>query len=335
MPRRLPLLLQTLPRLKRTSFFQQKPISTSDFSRTGPRHSLGLVLSVALGSEFRVELYALAPYTPRMPLIQTTDLKLHYDTAGNGDPVLFISGTGGDLRQRPNVLDGPLAKTRRVIAYDQRGLGQSEKPDRVYSMEDYGDDAARLLDALGIDHVDVVGVSFGGMVAQHFALRHPKRLRKLVLCCTSPGGEMPSYPFHELPQDLSPTERLLRLMDVSDTRRDHAWQKANPDKVSAMIEAAQAGAIEDHQQPESKLGAWRQLEARAGHDTVDQLPALSTRTLICAGRFDGIAPPVNQEWLASLIPNAELKWYEGGHLFMIQDRRAWPDIISFLNDCSS
>ena len=269
-----------------------------------------------------------------MPLIQTTDLKLHYDIAGNGDPVLFISGTGGDLRQRPNVLDGPLAKTRRVIAYDQRGLGQSEQPDRAYSMEDYGDDAAYLLDALDIDRVDVVGVSFGGMVAQHFALRHPKRLRKLVLCCTSPGGEMPSYPFHELPQDLSPTERLLRLMDVSDTRRDHAWQMANPDKVSAMIEATQAGAIEDHQHPESKRGAWRQLEARAGHDTSNQLPTLSAKTLICAGRFDGIAPPVNQERLATLIPNAELKWYEGGHLFMIQDRQAWPDIISFLNNDS-
>ena len=155
-----------------------------------------------------------------MPFIATDRLEIYFEEKGTGQPILFISGTGGDLRQRPNVLDGPLPKHRRVIAYDQRGLGQTEKPDWPYTMSEYGDDAAALLATLGIEQVDVVGVSFGGMVAQHFAIRHPSMIRKLVLCCTSPGGDMPSYPFHLIPEDLTPEVRFLKLVGISDTRRD-------------------------------------------------------------------------------------------------------------------
>lgn len=264
-------------------------------------------------------------------LIQTPDITLWVEEQVSGAPVLFVGGTGADLRQKPNVLDGPLAKAFHVIAYDQRGLGRTEKPDGPYSMADYADDAAALLDALGHQQVDVVGVSFGGMVAQHLAIRHPARIRRLVLCCRSPGGDMPSYPFHELPDDLSPVERMLQLMSVSDTRRDEAWQSENPDFVEKMKEQAEAGAIEDHGTPEFRRGARMQLEARALHDTAEQLPGLSMPVLICAGRFDGIAPAANQEKLHELIPGSLLNWYEGGHLFIIQDKSAWKDIVDFLS----
>ena len=263
--------------------------------------------------------------------IQVPGLTLHVEEQGEGAPVLFIGGTGADLRQKPNVLDGPLARAFHVIAYDQRGLGQTDKPEGPFTMADYADDAAALLDALGHEQVDVVGVSFGGMVAQHLAIRHPQRIRRLVLCCTSPGGDMPSYPFHELPDDLSPVDRMLQLMSVSDTRRDEAWQSENPEFVEKMKEQVQAGAIKDHEKPDYRRGAKLQLEARAGHDTLAQLPALSMPVLICAGRYDGIAPATNQEKLHELITGSELKWYEGGHLFIVQDKSAWTDIVTFLS----
>ena len=111
-----------------------------------------------------------------MGIFSEDQMEIYYergqDYGHSGDPLLFISGTGGDLRNKPNQFDSPLAKVFELIAYDQRGLGQTSKPDGDYTMADYADDAAALLDYLNLERVPVVGVSFGGMVGQEFVLRH-------------------------------------------------------------------------------------------------------------------------------------------------------------------
>jgi 3-oxoadipate enol-lactonase len=84
-----------------------------------------------------------------MPRAAIGDIEIYYERQGEGPPLLFISGTGGDLRVKPNIFDGPFVKAFDVLAYDQRGLGQSSKPDAPYSMAGYGDDAARLMDHVG------------------------------------------------------------------------------------------------------------------------------------------------------------------------------------------
>src|SRR5258708_10541624 len=122
-----------------------------------------------------------------MPIAKLGSIDLFYERAGQGSPLLFISGTGGDLRVKPNVFDGPLPKLFDVLAYDQRGLGRSAKPDVAYSMADYADDTAALLEYVGWPAAKVIGVSFGGMVAQEVVLRHPAKVERLVLACTSPG----------------------------------------------------------------------------------------------------------------------------------------------------
>lgn len=264
-----------------------------------------------------------------MPVATVNGLSLYFERAGSGEPLLFISGTGGDLRNKPNQFDGPLAKAFDMISYDQRGLGRSDKPDQRYSMADYADDAAALMEAQGWDEAHVVGVSFGGMVAQELVLRHPHRVRRLVLACTSPGGAGgASYPFHEIGH-LTGEARARHLTPISDTRRDDAWARANPEAHAKLIALGSADPFAG--EPGRHEGAERQLEARAAHDTWDRLAQITAPTLIAGGRYDGIALPETQERMAGRIPGAELRFFEGGHLFMIQDRSAVPEMIEFLN----
>ena len=178
-----------------------------------------------------------------MPYAQANGLSLYFERAGAGPPLLFISGTGGDLRNKPNVFDGPLAKAFDLLAYDQRGLGQSGKPDLPYSMADYADDAAALMTEQFWDEALVIGVSFGGMVAQELALRHPARVRRLVLACTSPGGAGgASFPFHEI-EHLRGEARARYLIPISDTRRDDVWAKGHADEYELFVAMGSADPV--------------------------------------------------------------------------------------------
>jgi 3-oxoadipate enol-lactonase len=260
------------------------------------------------------------------------EVELYYEVAGQGPRLLFISGTGSDLRVSPNVFDGPLPRHFQVLAFDQRGLGRSSKPPGPYSMVGYADDAAGLMEALGWEDAAVLGVSFGGMVAQELALRHPERLRALVLACTSAGGAGgASYPLHEL-AGLAESERLNRQLVLSDVRRDPTWRTANPDRWAALLEAASQGrpALSAEEAAEHEAGFRAQLDARRHHDAWERLPVLDLPVLVAGGRHDGIAPPANQEALAQRIPGADLMMFDGGHLFMMQDRTAYPAMIRWL-----
>lgn len=255
------------------------------------------------------------------------ELSVWYDRRGAGRPVLFISGTGGDLRTKPGVFDGPLGRTQGldVLAYDQRGLGQTSKPEAPYTMQQYADDAAGLLDHVGWASCAVIGVSFGGMVAQELAIRHPQRVEGLVLCCTSSGGAGgASFPLDEL-VDLPDDERLAEQLAVSDTRFDRAWQAANPDDAEKIFATmrARATTVDD--------GARAQLDARSRHDTFERLPHIAAPTLVAAGRYDGIAPLANSQAIAAAIPDATLEVFDGGHLFLLQDRTAWQRIVDFVS----
>ena len=267
--------------------------------------------------------------TDAVPHAIVGDIALYYERTGtsSGPRVLLISGTGGDLRQEPRLFGSPLAETFDLLAYDQRGLGRSDKPETAYTMADYAHDAAGLLDAVGWDRCAVLGISFGGMVAQELALLAPERVSRLVLCCTSSGGDGgSSYPLHAL-EGLSETDRLTRSVRLMDSRWDAAWQAANP----AIVELIRARGDMRGRDVATMTGARLQLEARAAHDTFARLPTLTMPTLVCAGRYDAIAPLANAEALVAQIPHATLQVFEGGHAFFMQDRSGWPAIIEFLS----
>lgn len=266
-----------------------------------------------------------------MPKIRANGIDIHYQIGGRGPRLLYISGSGGDLRNPRGLFEGPLPEHFEVLGYDQRGLGQTDTPDGDYSMADYAADADALLDALDWPSAPVVGVSFGGMVAQEFALRYPDRVQALVLACTSSGGQGgASYPLHEL-ADLDPDDRITRQLVAADVRRNESWRAENSDRWQRLLDVARKAVRKDR----DLRGAAKQLAARAGHDTWERLAQIDIPVLVTGGEHDGIAPPVNLEAIATRIPKAELKLFDGGHFFLVQDRTAYPYIIDWLQRLES
>ena len=163
-----------------------------------------------------------------MPFINTKKIKIYYESAGQGEALLYISGTGGDLRKSPSVFDNDLKNNFHLISYDQRGLGQSEIPVGPYSMKDYADDAFSFIEKLNLKRVHIIGVSFGGMVAQHLAINYPAAVERLVLMCTSPGGEKyHSFPLHELEEIIDDQEYVRKFISISDLRINTDYIKNN------------------------------------------------------------------------------------------------------------
>ncbi len=266
-----------------------------------------------------------------MPFIRAGDIDIYHELDGEGPRVLVISGTGGDLRNRPglaSILGGRFT----TLSYDQRGLGQTSIPDGPYSMAGYAADAAGLLNALGWERCMVMGTSFGGMVAQEFAIRFPERVSRIVLNCTSSGGAgQPSYPLHEL-QSLDPETRIRTQIRLSDTRVTPAWEEANANELETLLRQRRASAETGAGEPRRELGARLQLEARIHHDVYDRLPTLTMPVLVCAGAYDGIAPPANSRAIVARLPDARYEQFEGGHGFLWQDPRAAEVITVFLGE---
>jgi pimeloyl-ACP methyl ester carboxylesterase len=220
------------------------------------------------------------------------------------------------------------SKDFQVVAHDQRGLGRTTIPDGPYTMAQYAADAAALAEYIGWTTYRVIGVSFGGMVAQELAVTFPERIERLALVCTSPGGAGgSSYPLHTL-ADRSAAERAEIGLRILDQRFTPEWLDAHPHDRSLADVMAQRGAVA--KSSEVQRGEALQLAARSHHDVWDRLSAITCPTLVASGRYDGIAPLSNGEAIASRIVNADVRAYECGHAFFYQDRQAFPDIVHFL-----
>ena len=265
-----------------------------------------------------------------METVRVGDIDVCFEVHGSGPRVLLISGTGGDLRADPTRATHPLARAHEVLMYDQRGLGRTSKPDERYTMAQYADDAAGLMRELGWDRAHVVGISFGGMVAQHLALRHPGLVERLVLCCTSSGGAGGSSFDLLALADRPRPERAELLLPIMDTRNDPSTDPPTLAPLFDRLAPLMAAPPLNVDDPASETGAHRQLEARADHDVYDRLDEITMPTFVAGGLHDGQAPPENLERLAGALPDATLRFFEGGHMFLLQDRTAWPAIVSFL-----
>src|SRR5215467_2335738 len=238
-----------------------------------------------------------------MPRIQVGEVNLNCDVAGKGEPLLMIMGLGASSAAWDPELIAELARTFRVITFDNRGTGQSDKPDAPYSIEMFADDAAGLLTKLDVPRAHIFGVSMGGMITQEFGLRHAGRAATLTLGCTTAGGRHSVPPPPEslkvltAPREGVPPEDIIRrgwpLSFTSEYIRD------NRDRLEARIPR-----LLEH--PTPPFAFQRQFEGTYTLKTWDRLPNLRAPTLVITGAKDVLIPARNSELLAQRIPGAKL-----------------------------
>jgi len=263
-----------------------------------------------------------------MPFVRLRDIELYYETLGQGPPLLMLMGLRRDHtwfhRQNPEF-----AKHFTVILMDNRGAGQSAKPDEPYSIAGMAEDTVGLLDTLGLDSVHVLGVSMGGCIAQELALNFPQRVRGLVLGCTTCGGaEALTTPEHIMqwyadPAGMSPEEILRRNLRIYFSDR---YLREETEEVESFIQMS----LRD-QQP--NFAFKRQMQAMRDFASASRLPGLAAPTLVATGSDDGLMPPENSLILAGLIPDSSLMMYpQGRHCFFMEMAgRFNKEVISFLH----
>jgi 3-oxoadipate enol-lactonase len=250
-----------------------------------------------------------------MPYVHTSDgIRLHYDVHGprHGEPLLMIQGLGADSRgwtaQRLRF-----ARRYRVITFDNRGVGRSDKPIGTYDLGRMALDAVEVLDDAGVDDAHVMGASMGGIMAQIIAIRQPERVRSLVLACTACRHQQWRrellVEWAELARDRGmrafAAENLRWLVGPRSLRR---FWPAFTALSSVFISAPQHAFIA---QVRAILAMDDSMRA--------ELPSVVAPTLVIVGSQDILTPQADSEELAELIPGADLAIVRGGaHGFMIE-----------------
>ncbi len=264
----------------------------------------------------------------RFPAADGTELAAA--VAGDGPPLLLIPGLGA-TRVVFDPLVPLLAPHLRVVVYDQRGIGASQPDCGPFSTEQLGDDGAAVLDGLGIERATVLGASFGGMVAQQLAGRHPARVSALVLAATGPGAaHLVREPDRAASDALlgkgarTPEDAYRVACTVLYSRR---FQEEHPDFIEQQVR-------DRARRPIAPRTFQAQLAASRGHDAWDLLPSIACPTLVMHGSDDAVMPLANAELLAARIPGAVLEVFDGaGHLFFHeQPERTAQALLAFVTD---
>jgi 3-oxoadipate enol-lactonase len=247
-------------------------------------------------------------------------VRLAYELRGTGDPLLLIHGLGyGRWGWRP-VTDA-LAEDFLVALFDNRGIGGSDVPPGPYSVADLAADAVAVLDAAGFERAHVLGTSLGGMVAQELALRRPERVARLVLACTTPGGDR-SHPM--------PAQTVRLMAEAPELAPDVALRRfvenaLSPTVRPALVEEIMALRLANPPHP----SGWKsQAAAGATFDRLAKLEEIEAPTLVLHGTADAVIDCRNSELLAQRIPGARLELFPGrGHLVFWEEPERFVRLV--------
>lgn len=247
-----------------------------------------------------------------MPIAVAGDVEVSYERAGSGAPMLLIMGMSGSRLTWGEPFLAELRRDFDVIAYDNRGVGESSWVREPFTIAELAGDAVALLDSLELDSVHVAGISMGGMIAQELALAHPERVRTLTLGCTycgGPGAALTAEPV---------VRRLTEAIMSGDRARAlrTSWEVNVSSAVAADAASFARFSETVLKRPVAVPVIMAQMRAIAQHDTSARLPGLSMPTLVVHGSLDEMLPVENAGVIADLIPRARLELMDGvGHLF--------------------
>ena len=301
-----------------------------------------------------------------MPKAKVNEINIAYDVDGQGEPLVLLMGLGG-TRQSWVFQKRTFSKHFKVITFDSRGIGKSDKPDEPFTIKTMADDTIGLMDRLDIDKAHVLGVSHGGRVAQEVAINYPERVNKLVLASTNTGAEGVDDLPPEMLSAFGRKERASQsdiiyagMKQCTICQEDHQgkelWEHMWAAHRPQMLEWASKGIdfpkiislgfnkrfyrmlILPLALLQLKLGGIkahiRLIEATVGNSTLDRLHLIKAPTLVILGTEDKFCPPRSLEAMATKIPNAKLVKIEGGsHNILVEMRSRFnKEVLDFLRE---
>jgi pimeloyl-ACP methyl ester carboxylesterase len=257
-----------------------------------------------------------------MPLANLNGIHISYQVEGEGEPLVMIMGfTAGRIGWMPQLRF--FRKYYRVITFDNRGAGKSDKPPGPYSTRMMADDTVKLMDLLGIDKAHIMGLSMGGMIAQELAINYPQRVMKLVLASTYARQDETSGDTKEQAKfiHLAPEKKASALIGL-------AFNKPFYRFIFGLLAGVQTRFV----RASARVGIAGQSEACLKHDTLDRLSSITAPTLVIVGTGDRIIKPVSSEVIAGKIPNARLVKVEGAsHYFSFEMKNVFNrEVLNFL-----
>jgi 3-oxoadipate enol-lactonase len=259
-----------------------------------------------------------------MPFVHATDgTRIHYEVTGKSGatPVLMIQGLGAS-KNAWNLQRIAMATRFRIISFDNRGAGRSDKPTVPFTLEQMADDALAVLDAAGIETAHVVGASMGGVISQIVAVKYPHRVRSLTLVCTA----CRNHPWRqELLQSWAKTAADKGMIEVG---KEAAQWVMSPRSFRRLVPAftwmGPLAALRPRHSFVSQIDAI--LNTR--EDLVDQLSTITAPTMVIVGNQDILTPRGDSEEIAERIPNAELVVISGAaHGLMMEHSSTFNRIL--------
>jgi pimeloyl-ACP methyl ester carboxylesterase len=250
--------------------------------------------------------------------INVEDISMGYRIYGSGYPLILIMGYGSSMNLWESSLISKLANQYKVIIFDNRGIGNSDKGRKPFSLKQFADDTAGLMDAIGIQQAHILGWSMGSMIAQELVLHHPSKVNKLILYATHCGAEMfpPNPEIIEKLTDLTGTDQERGMRFIS-TLFPSNWLQNNGHRIGEIFFRPMGNLPEDTLQLQSKS-----IEEWIG--TANLLGEIHNSVLLITGMDDCLVVPQNSRYMSEKIPNAKLDLIEnGGHGLMFQ----FPDIF--------